>query len=56
MPSKAFVTLLMIIGSTMGGLVPLLFGADMLSYSSVIGSGIGGLLGIYLSFKLSSFF
>lgn len=56
MPSKAFVTLLMIIGSTIGGLVPLLFGAGMLSYSSVIGSGIGGLLGIYLAFKLAKLF
>ena len=56
MPSKALVTLLMIIGSIIGGYVPVLFGAGMLSYSSVIGSGAGGLLGIYLAFKLSKLF
>jgi predicted MFS family arabinose efflux permease len=40
------------VGSTVGGLVPSLWGADMLSFSSVLLSGVGGVLGIWLGYRL----
>jgi len=41
------------VGGFIGGYVPLMFGADSLSLSSIIGSMIGGLLGIYGGYKIS---
>jgi hypothetical protein len=40
------------VGSTIGGLVPSLWGADMLSFSGVIWSGVGGIAGIWLGYRL----
>ena len=48
---KKLVMLGMIIGSTIGGCVPILFGADSLSFSSLFGSLVGGILGIWLFYK-----
>jgi hypothetical protein len=42
----------MFIGSAVGGWVPTLWGAGMLSMSGVIGSLVGGLLGIWAAFRL----
>ena len=42
----------MFIGSTLGGFVPLLWGADLLSFSSLIGSAVGGGLGIWAGYKV----
>jgi hypothetical protein len=42
----------MIIGSSVGGYVPTLLGADMFSLWSIVGSIAGGLLGIYLAYKI----
>jgi hypothetical protein len=53
MPSKLAVTFGIIIGSVIGGYIPVFFGADMLSYSSALGSGIGSLLGIFVVVKLA---
>lgn len=39
------------IGSTIGGVLPEIWGAGIFSLSSVIGSFIGGLLGIWLGVK-----
>ncbi len=44
----------MAIGSTIGGYIPTLWGAGFLSFSSVILTAIGGILGIYLGYKISS--
>jgi hypothetical protein len=41
-------------GSFLGGYVPSLWGAGMFSFAGIIGSAVGGLLGIYLGFKLGS--
>lgn len=41
------------IGSILGEFVPSLWGADMFSFSSVIFTALGGILGIYIAFKLS---
>jgi hypothetical protein len=54
MSRKTIIIIGMIIGSTIGGYLPTLFGAHGISYWSLLGSTIGGLIGIYISFKLSS--
>jgi uncharacterized membrane protein YeaQ/YmgE (transglycosylase-associated protein family) len=40
------------VGSTVGGFVPSLWGADMLSFSGVIFSAVGGVVGIWLGYRL----
>jgi len=41
-----------LIGSTVGGLIPMLWGADLVSYTSVLLSGIGGFVGIWVGYKI----
>lgn len=41
------------IGSTIGGLIPTLWGDGMLSYAGVLLSGVGGFAGLWLADKLS---
>ena len=53
MSRKILVMLGMVIGSLAGGYIPVLFGAGLLSFTSVIGNGIGGILGIWISYKLT---
>ena len=53
MSRKTLVMLGMVIGSIAGGYIPVLFGAGLLSFISVIGNGIGGILGIWISYKLT---
>ena len=43
-----------LVGSVIGGWIPTLWGAGALSFTGIIGSTIGGLLGIYLDAKLAS--
>lgn len=43
----------MIIGSIVGGYVTTLFGAGMLSLASLIGSTIGGIIGIWITFRMT---
>jgi hypothetical protein len=55
MSRKSLVMLGMIIGSSVGGYAPALFGADPLaSMWGVVGTGVGGFLGIWLAYKISS--
>jgi hypothetical protein len=42
----------LIVGSCIGGYVPSLWGADLISISGVIGSAVGGILGIWLGFRI----
>jgi hypothetical protein len=42
-----------LIGSTIGGFIPDLWGAGLLSYSSVLFSGIGGFAGLWLAARMS---
>ena len=51
---KTLIFIGMFIGSIIGGYIPALWGAGLLSYSSVIGNGIGGILGILVMYKLTS--
>ncbi|MDO8469891.1 MAG: hypothetical protein Q7S84_02625 [bacterium] len=53
MGSRSLTWIGMILGSLVGGFVPLLWGGDTFSLSSIAFSGIGGLLGIYLGYRLS---
>jgi hypothetical protein len=53
MSRKTIVIIGMIIGSSIGGYLPVLFGAHGISYWSLLGSAVGGFIGIYVSFKLS---
>jgi outer membrane lipoprotein SlyB len=43
----------MIIGSLAGGSLPGFLGADGLSLASLLGSCAGGILGIWIAFKLT---
>jgi hypothetical protein len=54
MSRKAFIWWGMIIGSTVGGYAPVMFGEDMLSFAGVIGGVVGGLVGIWLGAKAGS--
>jgi hypothetical protein len=42
----------MVVGSIAGGYIPSLFGIDDLSMLSILGSFIGGILGILIAYKL----
>ena len=41
-----------LVGSSIGGFIPELWGADLFSYSSVLLSGIGALVGLIIGYKL----
>lgn len=53
MNPKSLIWIGVAVGSTLGSLIPELWGAGMLSFSSIIFSTVGGLAGIYVGFKLS---
>lgn len=50
--NKKVVMLGMVFGSTIGGYIPTFFGATAFSLVSILGGAIGGVLGIWLSYKL----
>jgi uncharacterized membrane protein YeaQ/YmgE (transglycosylase-associated protein family) len=49
---RARIWLGILIGSSVGGLIPELWGASMLSYSSVLLSGIGAFVGLWIGYKM----
>ena len=51
---KSLIWLGLFIGSGIGGAIPSLWGADMLSLSSILFSTLGGLIGILAGYKLSN--
>ena len=53
MPEKTLIFIGMTVGSVVGGYLPILWGADLISFSSVLFSGIGALIGIWLGHKIS---
>lgn len=53
MSRSSLVMLGMIVGSIIGGYLPVLFGASLLSYISIIGNAIGGFVGVWISYKLT---
>lgn len=50
--NKKIIMLGMIFGSTIGGYIPTLFGADLFSLSSVFSGAFGGIIGIWIVFKM----
>ena len=42
-----------LIGSTIGSFIPDLWGSGLLSYSSILFSGIGAFVGLLISYKLA---
>jgi uncharacterized membrane protein YeaQ/YmgE (transglycosylase-associated protein family) len=52
MPSRALIWVAILIGSIIGGTVPELWGADMLSYTSLLLSGIGALVALWIVFRI----
>lgn len=50
--TKKLIFIFLFIGSTLGAYLPLLWGGDVLSVASILWSVAGGLLGIYIGFKI----
>lgn len=54
MSGKKFIWGGMVVGSTLGGFAPLLWGGDAgLSFSSIILTAVGGIVGIFIAYKLA---
>ena len=53
MSRKKLIMLGMVIGSIVGGYLPSLFGFDELMVS-LLGSSIGGIIGVWIGFKYST--
>ncbi len=54
MERRKLIWLFVIVGSSLGSAIPLLWGGSELSFSSVLLGGVGGIAGIYAGFRLSS--
>jgi len=54
MQSRAFIWIGVFIGSTIGSLIPGLWGGGVFSYSSVLLGGAGALVGFWIGFKMST--
>jgi len=52
MSPKTLVSIGAFVGSVIGGYIPTLWGASFLSFSSVIFTAIGGIIGIVITLKL----
>jgi hypothetical protein len=50
---RSFIWIGIFTGSTIGGMIPSLWGEGVLSYSSVLLSGIGAFAGLWVAYKLS---
>ncbi len=55
MADKKMIWLGMFVGSSVGGYVPMMFGADMLSVWSLVGSALGSVLGIVAAYKYTAY-
>jgi hypothetical protein len=53
MSAKTIVMLGMIGGSLLGGYIPVFFGAESLSVTSIIGNAVGGFAGIFIAYRLT---
>jgi hypothetical protein len=52
MVSRALVWVAIFIGSTIGGAIPTLWGGEMLTYTSLLLSGVGALVGLLIAVKM----
>ena len=53
MKAKSLIMTGMILGSTIGGYVPAIWGSGGLSMASVVLGGVGGVLGIWAGYRVS---
>ena len=53
MNSKSLIMIGLVVGSTLGGFIPSLWGDGGLSMASVLTGAIGGFLGIWAGYKIS---
>lgn len=53
MSRASLVMLGMFVGSIIGGYIPVIFGASLLSFSSIIGNTAGGIFGVWVAFNLT---
>lgn len=51
--NKSLIWIGVFIGSTIGGAIPLLWGDSYFSFTSVILSGVGGVGGIIVAYKIN---
>jgi hypothetical protein len=51
---RAYIWTGLVVCSTIGGFIPELWGAGPFSYSSILFSGFGGFVGIWIGYKLGS--
>lgn len=56
MSRKTLIMIGVFVGSAIGGYVPVLFGISLFSFTSIIGNALGGLLGLWIAFKLTEGF
>jgi len=49
---RSRIWLAIFIGSTIGGLIPELWDADLFSYSSLLLSGVGAFAGLWIGYKM----
>ncbi len=54
MSSKALVMIGMTVGSILGSYIPIIFGADVFSLWSIVGSAVGGIAGIWAGWKVAN--
>lgn len=52
MDAKKFIWVGVFVGSTVGSYIPSLWGAGLLSFSSIILGTVGALAGLWIGFKL----
>jgi len=53
MTAKKLIWIGFFIGSTVGGMLPSLWGADMISVSGIVGSTVGGIVGIWAGYRIA---
>ena len=53
--NKLIIGIGMFLGSTIGGYIPMLWGASLLSFSAIFFSAIGGILGIWIGYRISKY-
>ena len=54
MQTKHLIMFGMVVGSMIGGYVPVLWGGSLISFSSIILTAVGGLAGIWVGYKLGN--
>lgn len=54
MSAKSIIIMFAVVGSFIGSYVPVLFGVSAFSYTSVALGGVGGFVGIYVGYKITS--